>query len=225
MLGAVFEVKKEIPAIEASRTGPAVAGESSCHSTSFKMRNSRLFALFFIVIAAGLMTATTRADQIVQLVNGGKCLQPAKGSSADGASIVLEPCDGSAAQSWALHFMTSGFFHEHTWYRVINQSSHLCLDARGGAVNGTPIQQWPCSGISDEKWGTTNCTSKTTPMTCEIASEIYNSAVPQDRPYTHCLATPGTGDAVSMVLMACEAVPAQQWKLQGFISDAVTKPN
>jgi hypothetical protein len=185
----------------------------------------KVFALFFVVVA-GLMTATSWADdQIVQFVSvqSGKCLQPTKGSSANGAAIVQEPCDGSAAQSWAMHYMSSGFiFNQRTWYRLINQSSHLCLDARGNAVNGTPIQQWPCSGISDEKWGNTNCTS-TPAQTCEVASEIYNSAVPEDRPYTHCLATPGTGDDVTMVLMSCEGVSSQQWKLAGAISDRVKK--
>jgi hypothetical protein len=191
------------------------------------MRNSRLFALFLVVIAAGPMTATTRADdQIVQLVSvqSGKCLQPAKGSSANGAAIVQVSCDGSAAQYWAMHFMASGFANSHTWYQVINQSTHQCLDARGGAVNGTPIQQWPCSGISNEKWSTSNCQSTPSLTTCTVSSEIFNSAVPQDRPYTHCLAAPGTGDGVSMVLMSCELVSSQQWKLQGFISDAAKKP-
>jgi Ricin-type beta-trefoil lectin domain-like len=230
MLGAVFEFKKEIPAMKQAEPGPAVAGDrpATRRESSFKMRNSRLFALFFVVIAAGLITATARADdQIVQLVNvqSGKCLQPTQGSSANGVAIVQESCDGSAAQFWAMHFMASGFANNHTWYRLINQSTHLCLDARGGAVNGTPIQQWPCSGISNEKWGTTNCKSTPAPTTCSVASEIYNSAVAQDRPYTHCLATPGTMDGVSMVLMSCEGVPSQQWKLQGFISDAVKKPN
>jgi hypothetical protein len=190
------------------------------------MRNCRLFALFFVVIAAGLMTATSRADdQIVQLVSvqSGKCLQPAKGSAANGAAIVQVACDGSASQTWALHFMASGFANSHTWYQIINQSTHLCLDARGGAVNGTPIQQWTCSGISNEKWSTSNCQSTPGQTTCTVSSLIYNSAVAQDRPYTHCLATPGTGDGASMELMACALVSSQQWKLQGFLSDAAKK--
>lgn len=195
------------------------------------MQNSRLFALFLIVIAAGVMTATIRAqDQVVQIVNiqSGKCLQPAKGSSANGAAIVQEACNGSAAQFWTMHYQSSGStltLNLRTWYQVINQSSHQCLDARGGAVNGTPIQQWPCSGISNEKWGAANCTSATGSSTCSLASEIYNSKVKQDRPYTECLASPGNGDGVSMVLMACDGMPSPQWKLQGFISDAVKKPN
>jgi hypothetical protein len=190
------------------------------------MRNSRLFALFFVVIAAGLMTATTLADdQVVQLVSvqSGKCLQPAKGSSANGAAIVQVACDGSAAQNWSMHFMASGFANNHTWYQLTNQANHLCLDARGGAVNGTPIQQWTCSGISNEKWSTSNCQSTPGQSTCTVSSLIYNSAVAQDRPYTHCLATPGNVDGASMVLMACEIIPSQQWKLQGFLSDAVKK--
>jgi Ricin-type beta-trefoil lectin domain-like len=191
------------------------------------MRNRRLFALLFtaaFVIAAGLMTAPTlaQADQIVALksVQSGMCLQPVNGSSANGAAIVQVPCNGSAVQFWAMQFHSSGFLNNRTWYQLINQSNHLCLDARGGAVNGTPIQQWPCSGISNENWSTTNCTSTPTNTTCSVASLIFNSAVPQDRPFTHCLATAGTQGGVSMVLMACQLTPSQQWTLQGFISDA-----
>jgi hypothetical protein len=196
------------------------------------MRNRQFFAPKFaalVVIAVGLMSATALADdQVVQLVSvaNGKCLQPENGTSTNGAAIVQVPCDGSAAQFWALHFMSSGWlFNLRTWYQVINQSNHLCLDARGNAVNGTPIQQWTCSGISDEKWGSANCTTNAAgTQTCRLTSQIYNSAVPEDRhPGSHCLATPGAADGTTMVLMACQAVSSQLWKFQGSISDAVKK--
>ena len=34
----------------------------------------------------------------------------------------------------------------------MNQLSGMCLDARGGAKNHTPVQQWPCNSISNEYW-------------------------------------------------------------------------
>ncbi len=180
-----------------------------------EMRNDSAVRLMFaaaVTISAFLMASPAHAQDIGQLVSvqTGKCLQPANGSSKAGEWIVLEPCNGSPAQYWALqrHHPGNGILTK-VWYYVINQSDKLCLDARGNADNGTPIQQWPCSGISDEKWNPTDCNGPT----CSLASEIYNSAVPEDRKTgTHCLSTQATGDGVPMVLMACDkSVTSQRW--------------
>lgn len=180
-----------------------------------ELRNHPPVTLLFaaaVTISAFLMAAPSQAQDIGQLVSveAGKCLQPANGSSKAGELIVQEPCNGSPSQYWALqrHHPGNGILTA-VWYYVVNQSNNLCLDARGNAVNGTPIQQWPCTGISDEKWNPTHCSGPT----CSVASEIYNSAVPADRKTgTHCLATQGTGDGVSMVLMSCDSgVSSQRW--------------
>ena len=83
-------------------------------------------------------------DQIVKLVSSAdaKCLQPVNGSTAQGAAIVQKTCNGSTAQQWTVHLVSSTKVH------LINRASGLCLDARGKAVNGTPIQQWACNSIT-----------------------------------------------------------------------------
>ena len=60
-----------------------------------------------------------------------QCLQPIN-DTGQGAAIVQEPCNGGAAQQWTVVSVGSNVFH------YVNVLSGLCLDARGGAVNGTP---------------------------------------------------------------------------------------
>src|SRR5579872_1867734 len=99
-------------------------------------------------------TAVHAEDAIVKLVSAqnGKCLQPVNGSHNQGDAIVQQPCDGSAAQQWTVHLVSGTKVH------LINRAIGLCLDARGKAVNGTPIQQWTCNTITNENWsfGITN---------------------------------------------------------------------
>jgi hypothetical protein len=76
----------------------------------------------------------------------GECLQPSGGAGGNGVAIVQEPCDGSEAQNWA-PISIGG-----TSYRFLNQATGECLDARGAAVAGVPVEQWTCNTISNEKW-------------------------------------------------------------------------
>jgi Ricin-type beta-trefoil lectin domain-like len=133
-------------------------------------------------------------DPIVKLVNSqsGKCLQPINGSSAQGVAIVQQTCNGSAAQQWTVTNVNSTRVH------LVNRSSHMCLDARGGATNGTPIQQWTCNQISNENWS------------FGITNNLLSSAV--SNTFSHCIATPGTQDGLAMELRACDTKsPAQIW--------------
>ncbi len=84
-----------------------------------------------------------------------------------------------------------------TTVHLVNRSSHLCLDARGGATNGTPVQQWPCNGISNEKW------------TFGITNNLLGSAV--SGTFSHCIATPGAQDGLPMELRFCNGDAAQVW--------------
>jgi hypothetical protein len=132
------------------------------------MRNHRLVTLLSaaaITTAAGLAAAASAEaeDSIVKLVSVGsaKCLQPVNGSADQGAAIVQKPCNGSVAQQWTVKLVSSTKVH------LVNRSSNLCLDARGGATNGTPIQQWTCNWISNENWSfgiTNNLLSSESPI-------------------------------------------------------------
>jgi hypothetical protein len=121
-------------------------------------------------------------------VMSGECLQPINGSLQQGDAVVQEPCDGGAAQQWTIpnvNCTTCVSVH------LVNVASHLCLDARGTGVNGTPIQQWTCNAISNENWN---------------FGERYNqlvSAIPHQPGGPHCLVTPGTQAGLAMVLEYC----------------------
>lgn len=162
------------------------------------MRNRRLVALLFaaaITTAADLAVASPAQaeDPIVKLVSvqNGKCLQPVNGSLNQGDAIVQEPCNGSVAQQWTVHPVSSTKIH------LVNRSSHLCLDARGGAINGTPIQQWTCNSISNENWN------------FGITNNLLSSAV--SNTFSHCVATPGAQDGLPVELRFCAGNPAQLW--------------
>ena len=160
------------------------------------MRNHRCVMLSFAVAAvfSVLAHSSQAEDPIVKLVNSqsGKCLQPINGSSVQGVAIVQQTCNGSAAQQWTVTNVNSTRVH------LVNRSSHMCLDARGGATNGTPIQQWTCNQISNENWS------------FGLTNNLLSSAV--SNTFSHCIATPGTQDGLAMELRACDTKsPAQIW--------------
>ncbi len=158
------------------------------------MRNYKL-APFLAVATALVSPILARAeDEIVKLVSAanGKCLQPINGSHNQGDPVVQETCDGSLAQQWVVH--SADYYSVH----LINRASGLCLDARGKAVNGTPIQQWPCNRISNEKWG------------FGITNNELGSGVSND-PWSHCIAVPGNQDGLPMELRFCDGDISQIW--------------
>jgi hypothetical protein len=159
------------------------------------MRNPLGTVLFAAAITVAGLTIARPAhaeDAIVKLVNAesGKCLQPINGSLNQGDAIVQQPCNGSAAQQWTVS-VSSNKVH------LINMASHLCLDARGKAVNGTPIQQWTCNQITNENWN------------FGITNNILSSGI--SNTYSHCVSTPGTQDGLAMALQFCAGTPSQQW--------------
>jgi ricin-type beta-trefoil lectin protein len=162
------------------------------------MRNHRLVTLLSAAVmstATGLAVASPAQaeNQIVKLVSAenGKCLQPVNGSPNQGDAIVQQSCNGSVAQQWTVTPVSSTKLH------LVNRSSHLCLDARGGATNGTPIQQWPCNKITNENWS------------FGITNKLLSSGV--SNTFSHCVATPGNQDGLAMELRFCDGNVAQLW--------------
>jgi ricin-type beta-trefoil lectin protein len=176
----------------------------SAHKEGIAMQIHRLVTrtpLFAaaITIAAGLAAAPAAQaeDPIVKLVSAqnGKCLQPINGSSNAGDAVVQETCNGSDAQQW-----TSKPAHHQM--NLVNRSSNLCLDARGGPTDGTPIEQWPCKegkGMSNQFWSYGN-----------YPSNLLSSGV-EPNPWGYCIATPGDQDGLPMELRACGNDPSLFW--------------
>jgi hypothetical protein len=108
-------------------------------------------ALYLAVAVVALMLMAKPAAALQQFVffnaHTGMCLEPQNESTAVGAPIVQQPsCSSSGAQRWI--YLPGGS----AGFQFQNAQTGLCLDARGGAANHTPVQQWPCNGISNEKW-------------------------------------------------------------------------
>ncbi len=170
-------------------------------SGGIRLHDHRHTTLSLTVVIAAIAVLTSSAaparaqGSLVRLVSteNGKCLQPINGSANPGDAIVQEPCNGSAAQSWSV-VSVSGKLH------FVNSSSQLCLDARGGAANGTPIQQWTCDQITNENWRTSTANNW-------LTSAVSNTS-------SFCLATTGDQDASPMQLQSCAITPAQLWVRQ-----------
>ena len=158
-------------------------------------RISKLFLAAAIATAYSLSVATRglAEDPIVKFVSSssGKCLQPVNGSLNQGDAIVQQTCDGSVAQQWTVTAVSSAKVH------LVNRASHLCLDARGGATNGTPIQQWTCNKITNENWS------------FGITNNLLSSGV--SNTFSHCIATPGTQAGLTMQLRSCSSTSSQIW--------------
>jgi hypothetical protein len=74
---------------------------------------------------------------------GGKCVDVAGGSSANGTAVQLYDCNGTGAQSWTA--TSSG--------QLINTGSGKCLDATDwSSANGTQLQIWSCTGAANQQW-------------------------------------------------------------------------
>jgi len=108
----------------------------------------RAFFIAAFVIAVVVSAGPTAASGTYEIYNlwSNQCLQPVNGSTEQGTAIIQEPCDGGAGQQWMEISVGSNIFH------YVNVLSGLCLDARGAAKNGTPVQQWTCNRISNENW-------------------------------------------------------------------------
>jgi hypothetical protein len=74
------------------------------------------------------------------------CIQPPPGNLTIGAQLVQEPCNGSPEQQWNTISLGS------SKYRLVNQSTFGCMDAHGPFTDGTPVDTWPCAGISNQVW-------------------------------------------------------------------------
>jgi hypothetical protein len=168
------------------------------------------FYIATCVIAVALSAKPAAAIQPVRIYNShtNMCLQPLNGSAVLGVAIVQTPCNLSGIQEWLYISVGGGSFH----YQ--NAVTGLCLDARGGATNGTPIQQWTCDQISNENWESE--VGNDTPLISRVSGS--NS---------YCLDIPGGQQTpeLAMQIYKCNGTVSQLWQLaplgQVFIPNVV----
>jgi hypothetical protein len=132
------------------------------------------------------------------------CLRPVNGSTVQGVAVVQQPCTNggqdnlAGAQEWLYVESSNGFHFQ-------NALSGLCLDARGGANNGTPVQQWTCNGISNENW---EIFVNTKGGGAPVESRVSGTS-------SHCLDVPGAQKTagLGMQIYVCNGTVAQKWLL------------
>lgn len=180
-----------------------------CHSKYFpKIRSMKPRPITLLILALPVFAALARVPspgsfaqntdaQIRSLVGGDLCLQPINESTAQGAAIVQEKCNARPAQQWTRVTVNGGVVH------FVSQLSKLCLDARGSAANGTPVQQWTCNKISNENWEPGEVDDDDIPP-------LY-SRVSGTRSY--CLDVPGgqASAGLAMQIYRCNGTLAQLW--------------
>ena len=84
-------------------------------------------------------TVPSRTGQIIGY--GGKCVDVAAASSANGTAVQLYGCNGTTAQTW-----TAG---ADGTVRALGK----CLDvAAAGSANGTKVQIYDCNGSAAQQW-------------------------------------------------------------------------
>lgn len=151
-----------------------------------------------MTVAAALMAIASSPAQaqnsLINLVNleTKQCLQPVNNSTAPGGAIVPQPCDPkNTAQIW-IQTGPSGTVH------FMNYNSRLCLDARGGAATGTPIQQWTCDSITNENWRINN-TNKVA-----LVSAVSGTS-------SFCMSPIGSQSGAAMELYPCTGALSEDW--------------
>ncbi|GAA1360465.1 glycoside hydrolase family 16 protein [Streptomyces beijiangensis] len=96
---------------------------------------------------------------------GGKCVDVAAGSTANGTAVQLYDCNGSTAQKWSVG--TDGTI------RALGK----CLDvASGGTADGSLVQLYDCNGTAAQKWTVTGAKDIVNPQANKCLDATGNSS-------------------------------------------------
>jgi hypothetical protein len=156
------------------------------------------------VLPASASASATNYFKIFVQVSGSApplCLQPADPAGGAGTAIVQQTCANIPAQSWApINIGGSS-------YQFLNEATGMCMDARGGAANHTPIDQWPCNTISNERWSWPHSfPDGMWPLRSQVAGSSG-----------YCLDVPGASQqaGLGVQLYVCNGTVAQAWGIVG----------
>jgi hypothetical protein len=156
-------------------------------------RRSKLLAVLCSAVVVGTLGAVgitsamaASAGRITGL--GGKCVDVAGASSANGTAVQLYDCNGSSAQTWTVG---------NTDYSI--KALGKCLDVAAAATaNGTKVQLYDCNGTNAQKWTSSNGT-------------LVNTGSGK------CLDATGNTSAngTPLQIWTCTAAANQKWALPG----------
>jgi len=139
-------------------------------------------------VAYGLLPASAATAGPIKGL-GGKCVDVAAASSANGAAIQLYDCNGTNAQVWTVGNADNSV-----------QALGKCLDVTAaGTADGTKIQLYDCNGTAAQKW------------TAGAGGTLVNTGSGK------CLDATGQSSAngTRLQIWTCGAAANQRWTLPG----------
>ncbi|MET9482256.1 lectin [Streptomyces sp. NPDC006638] len=147
---------------------------------------STVFPQYMVIDYVRVTTSDTGTPGTGKAIRGlgGKCVDVAAASSANGTPVQLYDCNGSAAQQWTVG--TDGTI------RALGK----CLDVKDGSVaDGAQLQIWDCTGANNQKWAT--------PAALDIVNIQANK----------CLDVPSANQAngTRLQIYTCNGSAAQKW--------------
>ena len=138
------------------------------------------------VAAMAVLPATAQAATGAITGFGGKCVDVASASNANGTAIQLYDCNGTTAQQWTVG--SDGSL----------QALGKCLDvAAASNVNGTKVQLYDCNGTAAQQW------------THQSNGELVNTNSGKCLDATG----PSSADGTRLQIWTCSDAANQQWTL------------
>ena len=126
---------------------------------------------------------------------GGKCVDVAGASSANGTAVQLWTCNGTAAQQWTVG--------DDGTIRALGK----CLDiAAASSANGTRVQIFDCNGTAAQQW------TKPADKTLRALGKCLDAT------------GPSSADGTPLQIWDCFASANQQWTLPGVTTPPTTTP-
>ncbi|MCK2217747.1 ricin-type beta-trefoil lectin domain protein [Actinomadura sp. ATCC 31491] len=117
---------------------------------------------------------------------GGKCVDVAGGSSADGAAVQLYTCNGTAAQQWTRPGDGT--------LRALGK----CLDVVDhGTADGAKLQLWSCTGAANQQWTYTSGRDLVNPAANKCADVTGNTSA----------------DGTRLQIWTCTGAANQKWTM------------
>ncbi|MDQ2588173.1 ricin-type beta-trefoil lectin domain protein [Saccharothrix yanglingensis] len=115
---------------------------------------------------------------------GGKCVDVAGGSSADGTAVQLYTCNGSAAQQWTRPGDGT--------IRALGK----CLDVKDrSTADGAQLQLWSCGGTANQQWNLTAGRDLVNPAADKCADATGNTSA----------------DGTRLQIWTCTGAANQKW--------------
>ncbi|GLX94111.1 ricin-type beta-trefoil lectin domain protein [Herbidospora sp. NBRC 101105] len=115
---------------------------------------------------------------------GGKCIDVAGASTANGAAVQLYTCNGTAAQQWTRPGDGT--------VRAFGK----CLDVTGqSTANGAQLQLWTCGGTANQQWTYTSGQDLVNPVSGKCADATGNSSA----------------DGTRLQIWTCTGAANQKW--------------